>query len=352
MFSARLKRLRPYVPGEQPQDKTYLKLNTNESPYPPSPKIKAMMADFDLGQLRRYCDPEAEALRTQIAETYSITKAEVFVGNGSDEVLAFCFYAFFDSAKGKLCFPEFTYSFYPVYCDLFDIAYQKVPLNDDFSVDVDALLAQRPSCGIIFANPNAPTGICISLKQIGRLLKNYPDDRIVVVDEAYIDFGGESALALVPDFPNLVVVRTLSKSMSLAGLRLGFVMAQKPLIDALSAVKNSFNSYPVDTLAQNIARVAIADETYWRDMCQKVIATRDSFATRLTENGWEVLPSATNFVFARKPGFSGKDIYLTLKEKGILVRYFDTEGIKDYVRITIGTPAEMDRLLDQISTCF
>jgi histidinol-phosphate aminotransferase len=352
MFSARLKRLTPYVPGEQPQDKKYLKLNTNENPYPPTPAIKALMADYDFGQLKRYCDPEADSLRTQIAATYGVNKTQVFVGNGSDEVLAFAFYAFFDSTDGKLCFPEFTYSFYPVYCDLFNIAYTKVPLKKDFAVDVDSLLAQLSSCGIIFANPNAPTGICIPLEQIRYLLENYPTDRVVVVDEAYIDFGGQSALALISKFPNLVVVRTLSKSMSLAGLRLGFAIAQNPIIEALSAVKNSFNSYPVDTLAQNIAEAAFKDETYYRDLCQKVIAARNLFSTDLTQSGWDVLPSSANFVFARKTGLTGQEIYLKLKENGILVRYFDIEGIKDFVRITIGTPEEMNRLLEEMRACF
>jgi len=351
MLAARMNKLTPYVPGEQPRDRRYLKLNTNENPYPPSPRIKAFLEGFDTAALRLYSDPLATDLRTRIAERYEVTADRVFVSNGSDEALSFCFYAFFDSGRGPLLFPELTYSFYPVYCDFYQIDYERVPLDESFGVDLEAFL-ERPSCGLIFANPNAPTGHGLPLNRIRRLLERYPADRAVILDEAYVDFGGESALVLVQDFPNLVVVRTFSKSMSLAGLRLGFVIAQEPLIKALFTVKDSFNSYPTDMLSQKIGEIAVADEAYYERITRRIVETRDRFSAGAEALGWRILPSKANFVLASLPGTSGETVYRRLKERGVLVRYFDTEGIRGFVRITVGRPEEMDRLLEEMREAF
>ncbi|MBW2028625.1 MAG: histidinol-phosphate transaminase [Deltaproteobacteria bacterium] len=351
MFSERLKRLTPYVPGEQPQDREYLKLNTNENPYPPCPGIADLLRTFDTERLRLYSDPVCGRLRERIARKHSLLKEQVFVSNGSDEALSFCFYAFFDSLYGRLLFPEYTYSFYPVYCDFYGITYERIPLDREFRVDLDGFLKKGDgSCGAIFANPNAPTGTYLALDRIVWFLENYHREKIVVIDEAYIDFGGESAAALLGQFQNLVIVRTFSKGMSLAGLRLGYTLTDKELIKALFTVKDSFNSYPADTLSQLIGEIAIEDDLYYAKIREKIIATREYFSSELERLGWFVLPSRANFVFVSKEGIPGKDIYLKLKEKGILVRHFDVEGIKDFVRITIGTRDQMARLLS-VATC-
>jgi histidinol-phosphate aminotransferase len=352
MFSSRMKRLHPYVPGEQPQDRKYLKLNTNENPYPPSPKIKDFLKDFDIERLRLYSDPLSGRLRDKIGKKYGVNKEQVFVSNGSDEALSFCFYAFFDSARGRLLFPEFTYSFYPVYCDFYGIDYEKIPLDEKFSVDIEGFLKKKKSCGIIFANPNAPTGICLSLDRIKYLLEKYPPENVVLVDEAYIDFGGESAVRLIRDFKNLAIVMTFSKGMSLAGLRLGFVIGHETVIDALFTVKDSFNSYPADILSQSIGEIALSDDAYYQNIQKEIISTRDSFGIELKKLGWHVLPSKANFLFAKKKGLAGKDIYRELKERGILVRYFDIDGIKEFVRISIGTENDMNRFLDEVRNIF
>jgi histidinol-phosphate aminotransferase len=270
------------------------------------------------------------------------------VGNGSDEVLSFMFYAFFDSRQGPLLFPEFTYSFYPVYCDFYAIAYQKIALQGDFAVDLDGFLRAGSSCGVIFPNPNAPTGIGLPLARIEQFLDSYPRDRVVAVDEAYIDFGGESAVALCERYPNLIVARTFSKSMSLAGLRLGFALGGSHLIAALYTVKDAFNSYPVDTLAQQAGLRAVQDRDYYDRITGQVIATREAFTADLARLGWFQMPSAANFVFAGKNGVTGEQVYQTLKEQGILVRYFNVDGLKNYVRITIGSPDEMQALVAAI----
>ncbi len=345
MFTERLQKLTPYVPGEQPQDRSYIKLNTNENPYPPSPAVGDYLKKVSSEILRRYPDPLFSKLRDALAERYGVGADQVFVGNGSDEVLSFIFYAFFDSRQGPLRFPEFTYSFYPVYCDFYAIAFEKMALNADFSIDVETYLDAGPSCGIIFPNPNAPTGIGLSLDALERLLDGYAADRVVVVDEAYIDFGGESAVALIEKHPNLLVVRTFSKSMSLAGLRLGFAMGNPQLIKALYTVKDSFNSYPVDTLAQQVGLLAVKDRAYYDSITTKVIANREWLGRQLERLNWTVMPSWANFVFAGKMGLSGSEAYQRLKSQGILVRFFDVSGLQDYVRITIGTRAEMEALV-------
>jgi len=345
MFTDRLKQLTPYVPGEQPQDRKYIKLNTNENPYPPSPAVADYLKTVDVDNLRRYPDPLFTELRGALAQRYGVESDQVFVGNGSDEVLSFMFYAFFDSRQGPLLFPEYTYSFYPVYCNFYAIEYQKVALHGDFSIDLDGFLRAGSSCGVIFPNPNAPTGIGLPLARIEAFMDSYPHDRVVAVDEAYIDFGGESALALIDRYPNLIVARTFSKSMSLAGLRLGFALGDQQLIQALYTVKDSFNSYPVDTLAQQAGLRAVQDRAYYDRITARVIAIREAFSTDLKRLGWFQMPSSANFVFIGKNGVSGEEIYLTLKEQGILVRYFNVDGLKNYVRVTIGTEEEMAALV-------
>jgi histidinol-phosphate aminotransferase len=352
MLTERLKRLSPYVPGEQPQDRTYIKLNTNENPYPPTPKIGPFLKSFEIERLRLYPDPLFGTLREAIAKRFHIDTPRVFVGNGSDEVLAFAFYAFFDSDRGKLLFPEFSYSFYPVYCDFYGIEYRKISLNENFSIEINDYLGEKRSCGIVFPNPNAPTGIVLPLKKIIELLERYPQDRVVVIDEAYIDFGGESAVSLIERFKNLLVIRTFSKSMSLAALRLGFAMGDENLINALFAVKDSFNSYPADLIAQKIGEIAIEDADYYAAITRKIIHTREFLSKTLKDLGWRVLPSGANFIFAGKKGLSGETVYRRLKEEGILVRHFNTKGIGDFVRITIGTDDEINTLLESIKKLF
>ncbi len=352
ILSERMKKLKPYVPGEQPQDRKYLKLNTNENPFPPSPQVKKLLQSLDADRLRRYPDPSAIKLRERIAERYGLKKEQVFVSNGSDEALSFCFYALFDSRNGKLLFPEVGYSFYPVYCDFYGIEYERIPVTKELAISVEEFVKRQGSCGVVFANPNAPTGTFVTLQEILHLLKNYPPEKPVLIDEAYIDFGGESAVPLLRDHKNLLLVRTFSKSMSLAGVRLGFVMAGKELIDALVTVKDSFNSYPVSALGQSIGEIALSDESYYRSINNAIVAVRESFSSDLEKLGWIVLPSKANFVFARKEGVAGKEIYLKLKDRGILVRHFDAEKVRDFVRITIGTQEDMARLLQELKARF
>jgi len=352
MLTQRIKRLSPYVPGEQPQDRAYIKLNTNENPYPPTPEIGPFLKSFDIERLRLYPDPLFGPLREAISKRFNINSSQVFVGNGSDEVLAFAFYAFFDSARGKLVFPEFSYSFYPVYCGFYGIEYRKIPLNKNFSIEINDYLGEESSCGIVFPNPNAPTGIVLSFKKITELLEQYPEDRVVIIDEAYIDFGGESAVSLIGRFKNLLIIRTFSKSMSLAALRLGFAMGDEDLVSALFAVKDSFNSYPADLIAQKIGEIAMSDTTYYRSITDKIVESRESLSKQLRGLGWNVLPSGANFIFAEKEGLSGETVYKNLKKEGILVRHFNMEGIRNFVRITIGTDEDMEALMKSVRALF
>lgn len=345
MLAPRLRRLTPYVPGEQPQDRQYLKLNTNENPYPPSPAVARLLRESDAERLRLYPDPQMRVLRDAIARRHGLDRSQVFTGNGSDEVLSFCFYAFYDPEHGVLRFPEHTYSFYPVYCDFYAIPYRRVPLTPGFEVDLDGLGADdEPCCGVILANPNAPTGHLLEPRRIDRFLERFSSDRVVVIDEAYVDFGGRSVVPLLARHPNLLVSRTFSKSMALAGLRIGYALGAPALIDALFRVKDSFNSYPLDTLAQRLGAAAIADREYYAASAGRIVATREAFVERLAGLGWRVLPSSANFVFARRPGVDGSTVYRMLKEEGILVRHFGHPGIEAFVRITIGTDDQMDRL--------
>ena len=339
--------LKPYVAGEQPRIADLVKLNTNENPYGPSPKAIAAMQAAVTDSLKLYPDPSALGLRQAIARACRVEPEEVFVGNGSDEVLAHAFAALLKHDK-PLLYPDITYSFYPTYCGLFGIEAVEVPLKDDYTIDI---ADYRRSCGaIILPNPNAPTGIGLPLSAIETLISEHPDQP-VVVDEAYIDFGGESAVPLTRRYDNLLVVHTLSKSRSLAGLRVGYAIGQRPLIDALERVKDSFNSYPLDRVAQAGATAAIEDVAWFDETRGKVIEARERLAGALRQRGFEVLPSQANFVFARHPGHSGADIARGLRERAVLVRHFAKPRISDFMRITIGTPEECDRLvaaLDEI----
>jgi len=333
--------LKPYIAGEQPRIQNLTKLNTNENPYGPSPKALAAMQAAVTDSLKLYPDPSALALRQSIARFHGVTADEVFVGNGSDEVLAHAFVALLKHEK-PLLYPDITYSFYPTYCRLFGITSEEIPLKDDFTVDLADYA--RPAGAIILPNPNAPTGIGLPLAAIEKLVAEHPD-LPVVIDEAYIDFGGESAIPLTKKHDNLLVIHTLSKSRSLAGLRVGYAVGQRPLIDALERVKDSFNSYPLDRVAQAGAAAAI-DDREWFDLTRgKVIEQRERVTGALRQRGFEVLPSQANFIFARHPDHSGEALAKGLRERAVLVRHFAKPRISDFLRITIGTAEECDRLV-------
>lgn len=333
-WSPTVRALQPYVPGEQPKLPNLVKLNTNENPYGPSPRALAALRGEIGDKLRLYPDPESTQLREAIAAFFgNIEPRQVFVGNGSDEVLAHAFLALLKHDL-PILFPDITYSFYPVYCRLYDIDYQTVPLDDRFALRVADYT--QPNGGIIFPNPNAPTGCALPLAEIEALLKASPDS-VVIVDEAYIDFGGESAVALVNRYANLLVVQTLSKSRSLAGLRVGFAIGHPDLIDALQRVKNSFNSYPLDRLASVGATAAIEDREWFERTRQAVIRTRTTLTNELQALGFEVLPSAANFVFARHPQHDAEKSALALRRRGIIVRHFKLPRIEQFLRITVGT---------------
>jgi len=340
--------LSPYVPGEQPKLRNLVKLNTNENPYGPSPKVlDAIRAACD-DSLRLYPDPGADKLRQAIGQRYGVEPAQVFVGNGSDEVLALAFQALLNHAA-PLRFPDITYSFYPVYCGLYGISQETVPLTEDFRIDVDAYIpkAGQSAGPIILPNPNAPTGRPLALDEIERIVAANPDV-VVVVDEAYIDFGGESAVPLVARHENLLVVQTLSKSRSLAGLRVGYAIGSAALIDGLERVKNSFNSYPIDRLAAAGAVAAIEDEDYFQQTCAAVVRTRDALTADLHAFGFEVLPSAANFVFARHPAHDAAQLAAALRQDGIIVRHFRHPRIDQFLRISIGTDAECHSLVQAL----
>ena len=333
--------LKPYVAGEQPRIQNLTKLNTNENPYGPSPKAIAAMRGAVTDSLKLYPDPSALALRQSIARFYGVDADQVFVGNGSDEVLAHAFVALLKHEK-PLLYPDITYSFYPTYCRLFGIEAVEIPLKDDFTIDLADY--DRPCGAIVLPNPNAPTGIGLPLAAIEKLVAEHPDQP-VVVDEAYIDFGGESAIPLTKKYDNLLVVHTLSKSRSLAGLRVGYAIGQRPLIDALERVKDSFNSYPLDRIAQAGGAAAVDDREWFDETRNKVIETRERVTGALRQRGFEVLPSQANFVFARHPAHSGEALARGLRERAVLVRHFAKPRISDFLRITIGTPEECDRLI-------
>jgi histidinol-phosphate aminotransferase len=341
-WSAVVRGLTPYVPGEQPKLPNLVKLNTNEHPYGPSPRALEAVRAEATDSLRLYPDPNADRLKAAIATFHGVTPDQVFVGNGSDEVLAHTFQALLKH-DAPLLFPDITYSFYPVYCGLYGVQYRQVPLTDSFEIRVDDY--RQPNGGIIFANPNAPTGRLLALTEIERLLQANADS-VVVVDEAYIDFGGATAIPLVARYPQLLVVRTLSKSHALAGLRVGYAVGHPDLIEALVRVKDSFNSYPLGRCAIAGATAALEDRAYFEAMRDKVIATRAQLVAELTALGFEVLPSAANFVFAHHPNRNGAELTAQLRTRSILVRHFKTPArIAPYLRITVGTDAQCAALI-------
>lgn len=337
--------LQPYVPGEQPQGQQYIKLNTNESPYPPAPAAARCLAEFDAGDLRLYPDPQSGALVDALAAYHDLEAERIFVGNGSDEVLAHAFQALLKQEL-PILFPDISYSFYPVYCALYGIDYRQVALDKAFRVDLDGYRGENG--GIVIANPNAPSGIALGLAEIRQLLADNPESA-VIVDEAYVDFGAESARGLIDEFANLLVVRSFSKSRSLAGLRLGYALGHAGLIEGLQRVKNSFNSYPIDRLASALGIASIEDEDYFRGSVARVIATRERLGEALRGLGFEVFPSSANFVFARAPGGAAERLYRELRSAGILVRYFDKPRIDDCLRISIGSDEECDALVEALN---
>lgn len=340
-WSDLVKNIEPYVPGEQPKDRRYIKLNTNESPYPPSPKVIKAIRDAVGDGLRLYPDPGCDELRETLADYYTLDKSQVFIGNGSDEVLAFSFMAFFNPGK-PILYPDITYSFYPVYSKLFNIDYKLLPLDENFNIDVEDYF--QDNGGIILSNPNAPTAKYVELDSIEKIARNNPGS-VVVIDEAYVDFGGESAVQLMNTYKNLLVIQTLSKSRALAGLRVGFALGHSDLIQALDRVKNSVNSYTLDRLALVGASAAIRDKEYFEQIRGKVIRTRTYVTKALKEMGFRVIESKANFVFISHSTVKAKEIFTQLREKGILVRYFAKPRIDNFLRVSIGSEEEMDCFL-------
>ncbi|MTI61322.1 MAG: histidinol-phosphate transaminase [Firmicutes bacterium] len=340
-WSERTRKIQPYVPGEQPLDKKYIKLNTNENPYPPSPAVKEAIVS-NVSELSLYPDPACTALKELIAQKESLNIEEVFIGNGSDEVLAFSFMAFFDP-DSTILFPEITYSFYPVYSSLFNINYNLISVKDDFTFHRSDFFQEND--GIIFPNPNAPTGIYLTLDNIEKILARNRGS-LVIVDEAYIDFADDhSAVDLIKNYDNLLVVRTFSKSRSLAGLRVGYALGQPSLIEGLDRIKNSINSYTIDRLALAGAQAALRDEDYYKKIISRIIRTRDDTAEKLKECGFKVLPTRSNFLFVSHPDYNAEALFYDLKEKGILLRYFNQDKINNYLRISVGSTEDMSRFL-------
>lgn len=379
MISSRMKNLHPYVPGEQPKDRVYIKLNANENPYPPSKKVQKKVINFvkhNPMRLALYPDPDSLELHAEIAKMlnqsggvlcnatvngkkvqpsennkipFTVTPEMIYSGNGSDEVLSFVFYAFFDSDK-RLVLPEFTYSFYPVYAGFYNIKTDIVPMQKDWSLNTDEMLsrAKKNGSGLIFANPNAPSGIALPRQKVREMLLSSDQNEIFVVDEAYCDFGEESCIPLLAEFKNLIIVRTFSKSLCGAGMRLGYIVSNPEIVNYVTTVKNSLNHFPIDSVAQIAGIAACQDLPYYCECAKKVVQERESFENFLKEIGWEYIPSKTNFVLAKNPNVSGKKVYDEIKKQGILVRHFDTKGIENYVRITIGTKEQMNALKNAI----
>lgn len=341
-LSDKYSNLVPYTPGEQPKDIRYIKLNTNESPYPPSPKVMEVLSKAIICSLNLYPDPISKNLRQAIAGYYGLKDDQIVCTNGSDEALAFAYIAYFGDKK-VVC-PDISYGFYPVLSSLIGVNNEIIPLKEDFSVDIVKLI--NTDKHIIIANPNAPTGIALSLEQMEQII-SAKQDRLVIVDEAYVDFGGESCIKLIDKYPNLLVVQTFSKSRSLAGARIGFAAGQKELIADLEKIRNSFNPYNVNSLSQIIGVAAIKDVEYFTKCADKIIKTRENTKNKLNSLGFEVLPSSANFLFAKHKVLGGKELYLALKKEGVLVRHFDKERINEYIRISVGSNSEMEVFLDK-----
>lgn len=343
-FLAKLRRIDPYVPGEQPQSADIIKLNANENPYPPAPGVQQALRSFDASCLALYPDANGKSLKTALANRFGLKSSQVFLGNGSDDVLALAFQSFFCSGE-PILYPDITYSFYPVWCDLFRIPYETVPLDENFCVRVRDY--DRPNGGIVLPNPNAPTGRGVSLDFLEDLLQHNVDC-VVIIDEAYVDFGAQSAVPLIEKYENLLVVQTMSKSRSLAGLRIGYALGSETLIATLEAVKNSYNSYTMDAIALAAGEAAVADEAYFQETCRKVIATRERAAEALRGLGFTVSPSLTNFLFVTHSKKEAPVIFEYLRQKNIFIRYFKLPRIDNYLRITVGTDAQMDRMIEEL----
>ena len=339
-----VRRVVPYTPGEQPQVTDVVKLNTNENPYPPSPSVRAILEDFEYGKMRLYPDPDSSVLVDAIAKRYNVKSSQVFAGVGSDDVLAIAFMTFFGSEK-PVIFPNITYSFYDVWADVYRIPYKQIPLNSDFTINREDYITENG--GIVIANPNAPTGVMETIENIEYIVKKNPDS-VVIVDEAYVDFGSESCLPLVEKYENLLVVQTYSKSRSMAGMRIGFAIGSEKLIKYMNDVKFSINSYTMNPITQLCGAASMADEEYFRETVDKIIATRERSKARLTELGFVFPDSKTNFIFASPQKVSAKVIFEELKKRNIFVRYWNKPIICDYLRISIGTDEEMDRLFNAL----
>ena len=344
-WSSVVHELVPYVPGEQPKVTNLIKLNTNENPYPPSPAVLDAISKATDLKLRLYPDPNSELLKEKIASYFQLKTHQVFVGNGSDEVLGHVFQAFFQKNTNPILFPDITYSFYPVYSKLYQVKINQLPLKHDFSIDIEDYM--QTCGGIIFPNPNAPTGKLLAIDAIETLSKHHRDN-VVVIDEAYVDFGGESAVTLIHRCPNILVVQTLSKSRSLAGLRIGYALGNAELIEGLERVKNSFNSYPIDRLAEVGAVAAFDDEAYFQRIRKSIIETRTKLEQELMMLGFECIPSAANFVLAKHQSWKAEAIFKHLRQHNILVRYWSKPRIEDYLRITVGTDQECEALVDAL----
>lgn len=339
-FLDKLRKIDPYVPGEQPKSENIIKLNANENPYPPAPGVQKALRAFDASKLPLYPDANGRKLKAALAKRAGLKETQVFLGNGSDDVLALAFQSFFCSER-PILYPDITYSFYPVWCDLFRVPYETVPLDKDFRIN--ARDYDRPNGGVILPNPNAPTGRAEPLSFIENILQHNPDC-VVIIDEAYVDFGAESAVPLIDQYENLLVVQTASKSRSLAGMRIGWAFGSETLIGTLEAVKNSYNSYTMDALALEAGAASVADETYFQAVCAKVTATRERTAKALAGLGFTVLPSQSNFLFVTHPRKSAQAIFEETRRRGIFIRYFKLPRIDNYLRITIGTDEQMDAL--------
>ncbi|WP_265444564.1 histidinol-phosphate transaminase [Acetivibrio straminisolvens] len=333
-----VRKISPYVPGEQPKDKKYIKLNTNENPYPPSEKVLKAISMEANESLRLYPDPTCESLRNTLAEYYGLKASQVFVGNGSDELLAFSFMAFFNPGD-TIIFPDITYSFYEVYSSMFSVNYRLISLDDEFNVPVEEFFTEND--GIILANPNAPTGKALSIESIRRILEKNAD-KVVIIDEAYVDFGARSSVELIKEFENILVIQTLSKSRALAGLRVGFALGSEQLIEGLDRVKNSINSYTLDRLALIGAKEAIKDHGYFCEIRDKIINTREWVSKELSSMGFKVIESKANFIFVSHPKINAKLLFEKYRENNILVRHFSSPRIDNYLRVSIGSDEEMD----------
>lgn len=342
---ARFFNLKEYVPGEQPQDKSYIKLNTNESPYPPSKSVLEIINGNEAAKLRLYCDPDCNVLRDKLAQIYGVAKENIFVSNGSDEILNFAFMLY--GLKNGAAFPDITYGFYNVFCKLYGINYTEFPLKDDFSINPADYISNGKFN--VIANPNAPTGMALSEEEIEKIIASNPDN-VVVIDEAYIDFGGKSCYKLINKYNNLIVCRTFSKSRSMAGARLGYCFASKELIKDLELIKNSTNPYNVNRLTQAAGFAALCEDGYYTENCRKIAETRDYTVKELTALGFEILPSIANFVFAKHCTISGEELYLKLKSNGFLVRHFTNPRICEFNRITIGSKEEMESLVNELKS--